>query len=381
LHFELTHQDNQTKARTGRINTAHGTIETPAFMPDATRGAIQMVSSAQTQDAGIQEIVANTLHIYLRPGAEVVRQMGGLHKFMQWNRPILTDGGGFQIFSLIHRSKLKGKVTEEGMHFQSPLDGGMHLLTPEKSQEVQFDLGADIKMAFDDCIHAEVDAARNAESVRLTTLWSKRAKQRFTELAAEREQQSHTYAIVQGGVDKVQRKRSFDELVEIGFDGYAYGGWPVDGEGNFLEEIIGYTAELMPDDKAKYAMGVGTPLDMLRSVALGYDLFDCVLPTRNARHGYLYTSQGVLRIKAAEFKLDDNPIDPACSCTTCQTYSRAYLRHLFNVGEGLVQSLCTIHNLHYYAHWMQQIREAIANGRFSDFYQAQLAQTGERTSL
>jgi queuine tRNA-ribosyltransferase len=381
MHFEVKVQSSIDRARTGTIRTAHGDIATPAFMPDATRGAIQTVSSTQTRTAGIDEIVANTLHIYLRPGPDVVRQMGGLHRFMHWDRPILTDGGGFQIYSLIHRSNLKGKVSEAGMHFQSPLDGSMHLLTPEKSQEVQFDLGADIKMAFDDCIHAEVDARRNAESVRLTTLWSARARRRFDELTAERGQASHTYAIVQGGNDPSLRKRSFEELAEIGFDGYAYGGWPVDGEGRFLEEIIGYTADLMPDDKPKYAMGVGTPTDILRSVALGYDLFDCVLPTRNARHGYLYTSAGVVRLKSADHKLDERPIDPACACSTCRDYSRGYLRHLFNVGEQLVQSLCTVHNLHFYADWMRQIRAAIDAGRFGEFYQAKLAQTGEQSAL
>jgi len=380
MSFEILHKSTDSPARTGRITTAHGVIETPAFMPDATRGAVQTVDSAQVRSTGIDEIVANTLHLFLRPGAETIRQLGGLHQFMNWQRPILTDGGGFQIYSLIHRSNLKGKVTEEGMYFQSPLDGSMHLLTPELSQEVQFDLGADIKMAFDDCIHAEVDNSRNAESVRLTTLWSRRAKARFDELTESRAQASLTYAIVQGGNDKALRQQSFDELAAIGFDGYAYGGWPVDSGGNFLEDIIGYTAALMPDDKPKYAMGVGTPADIIRGIALGYDLFDCVLPTRNARHGYLYTSAGVLRVKAGEHRQSEESIDASCDCTTCQYYSRGYIRHLFNVGETLAHSLCTIHNLHFYATITREAQEAIKAGRFGEWAGEKLIALGEKSA-
>lgn len=362
-HFQLLHHSLVDSARLGKITTAHGEIQTPAFMPDATRGAVQTLSSLQVGATGIQELVANTLHLYLRPGGDLIASQGGLHKFMHWDRPILTDGGGFQIYSLIHRSNLKGSIDREGMTFQSPLDGSTHLLTPEQSQEVQFELGSDIKMAFDDCIHADQAAARNLESVELTTFWSGRARQRFDELSGSTGQVSSLYAIVQGGNDKALRRKSFGELSTIGFDGYAYGGWPIDGEGELLEDILGYTANLFPLDKPRYAMGVGTPSDMIHCAALGYDLFDCVLPTRNARHGSLFTSEGVLRIKKAEYKQSDLPIDPTCECSTCVNYSRAYLRHLFNVGEALAQSLCTIHNLTYYASLMEKIRESIEAGK------------------
>ncbi|OIP97999.1 hypothetical protein AUK40_02150 [Candidatus Wirthbacteria bacterium CG2_30_54_11] len=364
MPFELLKTDTNTKARLGRISTPHGDVLTPAFMPDATRGAVQTISSRQLRDTGTPMLVSNTVHLYLKPGHELIGSFGGLHKFMQWDGPILTDGGGFQIYSLIHSSNLKGKVTEQGMYFQSPSDGSSHLLTPELSQEVQFALGADIKMAFDDCVHTDVTSKKNRESVELTTLWSRRARKRFDELSEATGQTSEIYAIVQGGADLELRKKSFDELHAIGFDGYAYGGWPVDSEGNFLEDLIGYTADLMPLKKPRYAMGVGTPSDVVRSVALGYDLFDCVLPTRNARHGYFYTSEGILRIKKQEYREDQRPLDSECDCYTCRTYSRAYLRHLYNVGEHLAGTLGTIHNLRYYARLMERIRFAIQDGTY-----------------
>ncbi len=360
MSFEILKTSSTSKARLGRITTAHGVIETPAFMPDATRGAVQTISSLQLADTKTSALVSNTLHLYLKPGSELIRSQGGLHQFMHWDKPILTDGGGFQIYSLIHRSSLKGKINAEGMTFQSPLDGSMHTLTPEKSQEIQFDLGSDIKMAFDDCIHADQDKQRNLESVELTTQWSRRAKEKFGAMSNELGVESLIYAIVQGGNDREMRKKSFEELNEIGFDGFAYGGWPIDAEGQFMEDIIGYTASLMPDDKPKYAMGIGTPDDIRKGVELGYDLFDCVLPTRNARHGHLYTSEGILRVKNGEFKDDNRPIDPVCDCTACVNYSRAYIRHLINIDEPLGKSLCTIHNLRYYARMMEDIREQLA---------------------
>ncbi len=370
MPFELLKADTTSKARLGRISTPHGDVMTPAFMPDATRGAVQTISSAQLKETATPMLVSNTVHLFLKPGQELIGQFGGLHNFMRWDGPILTDGGGFQIYSLIHSSHLKGKVTEQGMHFQSPTDGSSHLLTPELSQDVQFSLGADIKMAFDDCVHTDVTPKKNRESVELTTLWSRRARQRFDEMSAQTGQKSEIYAIVQGGADFDLRQKSFTELQDIGFDGYAYGGWPVDAEGNFLEELIGYTADLMPLDKPRYAMGVGTPSDIVRSVALGYDLFDCVLPTRNARHGYFYTSEGVIRIKKQEFREDQRPLDPACDCLTCRTYSRAYIRHLANVGEPLAMTLGTIHNLRFYASLMEQVRKSVEDGTFVQFRDA-----------
>ncbi|HNT29997.1 MAG TPA: tRNA guanosine(34) transglycosylase Tgt [bacterium] len=362
--FSLIKQTDSCKARLGKITTSHGEIVTPAFMPDATRGAVQTLTTEELVATGTQAIVANTLHLYLKPGSELITQAGGLHRFMQWDKPILTDGGGFQIYSLIHTSNLKGKVTEQGMHFQSPLDGGMHLLTPEKSQEIQFALGSDIKLAFDDCVHPGVSPERNHESVEFTTLWSNRARKRFDELATDTDNPGLLLAIVQGGDDLDMRRKSFEGLAEIGFDGYCYGGWPLDSEGTFLEDLLGYTAELMPADKPKYAMGVGTPQDIVRSVALGYDLFDCVLPTRNARHGYFYTSGGVIRIKKKQFQNDFSPLDPECDCYTCRNHSRAYLRHLFNVNEAAGKTLATMHNVRFYARLMERIRESIENQTF-----------------
>jgi queuine tRNA-ribosyltransferase len=368
MFFSTAQLDPTSKARLGKISTAHGEVLTPAFMPDATRGAIQYLTPRDLDDIGLQILVANTLHLFLRPGSEIIRGQGGLHRFMGWSRPILTDGGGFQIYSLIHSSNLKGRVTDEGMEFQSPLDGSMHLLTPEQSQEVQFALGSDIKMAFDDCIHAEHDVELNRGSVHRTTDWSKRAKQRFLELEKQYHQGSQIFAIIQGGADHELRRKSAEELIEIGFDGYAFGGWPLDGEGAFMQELLGFTADLMPADKPKYAMGVGTPLDIMQSVLLGYDLFDCVMPTRNARHGTFFTSSGKVRIVAEQYKDDTKPLDDKCECSTCKHFSRAYIRHLYNVGDPTGKVLGTFHNLFYYVDLMKMIRQAIGEGTLAQLY-------------
>jgi queuine tRNA-ribosyltransferase len=353
LRFEILARDPRTQARLGRITTPHGEITTPVFMPVGTQAAVKTVTPEELIACRAEIVLANTYHLYLRPSHTLIQEFGGLHRFMAWPRPILTDSGGFQVYSLSGLRKLR----EEGVQFQSHLDGSRHLLTPEKAVEIQEALGSDIAMVLDECVPypATYDYARASQE--LTTRWAWRAK------TAHRRADQALFGIVQGGMYPDLREKSARELVELDFHGYALGGFSVGETKRLMYDLIGQTAASLPEDKPRYLMGVGTPADLVQCVKLGVDMFDCVMPTRNARNGCLFTRQGKLIIKNARYARDPRPIDPDCRCYTCHHYSRAYLRHLFVADELLAPRLNTIHNLHYYMDVIQMIREAITEGR------------------
>jgi queuine tRNA-ribosyltransferase len=366
--LKFSFDDNNKSNLTRKVNildmdyleTRKGKIKLPVFMPDATRATVKSITSSQIKDAGVRMIVANTFHLMLRPGAATIKKLGGLHKFMNYDGPILTDSGGFQVFSLIHKSKL-GSISDDGALFKSPLDGTEHLMTPEISIDVQLALDSDILVALDEPVATDATKKLNEESVRRTTEWGRRAKEHFLKQPEEVRKGKKIFAVVQGAMDKKMRKRSMEELGEIGFDGYDYGGWPLDMEANRLDDILAYTAEIMDKDKPKYAMGVGMPEDITACFKMGYNMFDCVIPTRNARHGFLFvtTDNGgeekegyeILRINNSKFIEDAGPIDKNCECYACKNYSRGYLSHLFRVSEPLAGTLATIHNLYFYEEW------------------------------
>jgi queuine tRNA-ribosyltransferase len=372
--FKVLHKDKHTNARLGRLKTAHGEITTPVFMPVGTMGAVKTLSPQDLKDNGVEIILGNTYHLYLRPGHNIVKEMGGLHKFIGWDRPILTDSGGFQVFS---HSDLR-KITEEGVEFQSYIDGSRHFMTPELSIEIQEFLGADIIMTFDEPSPYPSPYEYALKSVKLTTNWAKRCKKRLGQGAGVGSQDKNILApcplpiapllfgIVQGGIYEDLRRKSAGDIIEIGFDGYAIGGLSVGEEKDKMYEVAGYTAPLLPFDSPRYLMGVGTPEDIVRCISMGIDMFDCVMPTRNARNGSLFTSSGKIAIKNAQYIKDENPLDPLCDCYTCKNFSRAYLRHLFVSDEILSLRLNTIHNIHYYMSLIKDIREAIAEDRMSE---------------
>jgi queuine tRNA-ribosyltransferase len=354
--FKKLNQDGQ--ARTGIVSTHHGDIETPMFMPVGTRGSIKSLDMGQMEDLEAQIILGNTYHLYLRPGHELIEKMGGLHKFTTWNKPILTDSGGYQVFSLASMNK----ITEEGVKFQSHIDGSYHMLSPEKSMEIQKALGSDIVMAFDECPALPATKETLRTSMELTLRWAKRC--RDYKLANHQ----FLFGIIQGGLHDDLRTECMQRLEEMNFPGYALGGLSV-GEKN--EQMVEFCANFVPkmsEDKPRYLMGVGKPLDILNGVKAGLDLFDCVLPTRNARNGQVFTKHGPLNIKKERFKEDVLPIDENCSCSVCQRYSRSYLRHLFQVGEYTAGQLLTYHNLHFYLNMMKEMRAAINNNQFDDYY-------------
>ncbi|WP_305043054.1 tRNA guanosine(34) transglycosylase Tgt [Geoalkalibacter sp.] len=356
--FALLNKDSGTSARRGRMLTPRGAIETPIFMPVGTQGTVKGLLPEALKDIGAQIILANTYHLFLRPGHETVRRLGGLHAFMNWELPILTDSGGFQVFSL---GELR-RITEEGVVFQSHLDGSRHLLSPELSIEVQQALGADIIMAFDECIPYPATRDYVAQSTQRSTRWALRCKQAFRGEAGQA-----LFGIVQGGMFPELRRQSSEELQEIGFDGYAVGGLSVGEEASLMYEAMESTLPLLPEDRPRYVMGVGTPENLVEGISRGVDMFDCVMPTRNARNGVLFTSFGKISIKQARYAEDSQPIDPACGCYVCRHYSRAYLRHLYQSGEILASVLNTHHNLHYYLNLMAEARRAIENGQFTEF--------------
>ena len=364
-HFQILHQDSGCRARAGRLTTPHGEIQTPIFMPVGTNASVKAMRPENLKDAGAQIILANTYHLYLRPGHRLVEKMGGLHRFMAWDRPILTDSGGFQVYSL---TELR-KITEEGVKFRSHIDGSMHLLTPELSIKVQESLGADIIMCFDECPPAAAERDYVERSLAMTTRWARRCKDAHTR------QDQHLFGIVQGGRFSELRQRSLQELQEIGFDGYALGGLSVGEEKPVMHEVMDACSEQLPHDHPRYIMGIGTPEDLVEAVWRGYDMFDCVMPTRNARNGMLFTSQGRLNIKRKQYEEDQGPLDPTCDCYVCQNYSRAYLRHLFRTGEILASMLNTHHNIAWYLSLMARIREAIKQDQFElfrkEFYHTQ----------
>jgi len=357
IKFSVTARDPDSAARSGTITTPHGSIPTPIFMPVGTQATVKAMTPDDLLQVGARIILGNTYHLYLRPGLELVRKMGGLHGFMQWHEPILTDSGGFQVFSL---GELR-KITEEGVRFQSHIDGSYHFITPEISIAIQEALGADIIMCFDECPPSPADFAYVSRSLEMTSRWAKRCKEAHT-----RRDQA-LFGIVQGGIFPELRARSMHDLQEIGFDGYALGGVSVGEEKARMLEVMQFSAPLFPDDKPRYVMGIGTPEDLIEGIHAGYDMFDCVMPTRNARNGMLFTSFGRVNIKRGEYLDDPAPLDPECGCYVCRTFSRAYLRHLFRCGEILSARLNTLHNLHYYLNLMAEARKAIAAGRFSLF--------------
>lgn len=355
-------------ARLGRIHSAHGGVETPVFMPCATSGAVKAVPQDVVESLGAQIILGNTYHLYLRPGHELVRSLGGLHKFMSWERTILTDSGGFQVFSL---SGLR-KVTEEGVLFRSHLDGTSHLFTPERSIEVQIALGGDIIMAFDECTEHPAGRDRTRDSMEMTLRWARRCQEYVQkhqhEVPWHRERPGHAQAlfgIIQGGMHPDLRRESAERTVEMGFDGYAIGGLSVGEPRQQRLEMIASVLEVLPKDRPRYVMGVGYPDEILQYSAMGVDMMDCVLPTRAARHGLLFTSEGRMNIKNLRYAQDQSPLDPRCGCQVCRRYTRAYLRHLYVSGEPLAAALNSLHNLSFYLDTMRSVRHAIQLGDLS----------------
>ncbi len=357
LTFQVLSTDSATAARRGRLTLPHGTVDTPAFMPVGTAGSVKAMTPEELVGMNTQIILANTYHLYLRPGHELIGRLGGLHTFMHWDRPILTDSGGFQAFSLDDLAR----VDDQGVTFKSHLDGSRHVLTPEKVIEIQAALGVDIAMVLDVCAPYPADTRTIAESVRRTTAWAARC------LEARGDGPFALFGIVQGGTYEAHRIESAAALTAMPFDGYAIGGLSVGEPKDAMWAMTEVTASRLPADKPRYLMGVGTPEDLLDGVARGVDMFDCVLPSRTARNGLLFTSRGKLVIKHARYQRDGRPLDENCSCYTCRNYSRAYLRHLYQAKEILAARLNTWHNLHFYQHLMAQARHAIQRGRFLAF--------------
>jgi len=366
--FEVTHTDGG--ARRGRMQTAHGIVETPAFMPVGTQGAVKGVTHRDLESLGAEILLSNTYHLYLRPGDDLIARLGGLHRFIGWSKPILTDSGGYQVFSLDARRT----IDEQGAHFKSHLDGSAHSLTPEKATDIQSQLGSDIAMVLDECLAhpADEDAARL--SMERTLRWACRARDRFLALrdglvpdvvVSNRGQAQ--FGIVQGSVYPGLREESARQTVDIGFEAYAIGGLSVGEPADVMYDMVARATPFLPVERPRYLMGTGTPADLVESVARGVDLFDCVLPTRNARNGQLFTSEGRLNIKNARYADDQRPPDPACSCYTCATCSRAYLRHLYMANEINAATLNTLHNLNFYLDTLRRIRDAIVFGRFERF--------------
>ena len=420
MRFEVITRDPNSRARAGLLYTPHGVVETPAFMPVGTAGTVKAMAQEQLEQIGVEMLLANTYHLYLRPGHATIHALGGLHRFMSWPHPILTDSGGFQVMSL----KGLGRVTEDGVWFRSHLDGSSHFLSPEKAVDIQLALGADIIMILDECVEYPSSYETTRRAMQLTGRWARRAKdhylsetqrQKSKSGVGSRESGSATvsdarlstrdgelslppdsrlpapdsllrvpglesqvkaiFGIVQGGVDKSLRRESAAEMVEIGFAGYALGGLSVGEPKSETYDVVESTTELLPQDQPRYLMGVGTPEDLVECVARGIDMMDCVMPTRNARNGTVFTSEGKVVVKNARYAKDEGPLDPACGCSVCCRYSRAYIRHLFNAGEMLGATLATHHNLHFYLDSMRKIRHAIRSGAYNTLW------AGVRTRL
>jgi len=363
LSFEVAKTD-PTGARRGRLTTPHGTVETPFFMPVGTQATVKALTQEALEELGAEIILANTYHLYLRPGHELVRKLGGLHQFMSWPRAILTDSGGYQVFSL---SELR-KLTDEGVRFRSHLDGSEHLLTPEKAAEIQLALGSDIAMVLDECIETPAPREKAEAALKRTTQWAKRARDFFQECAQRNGNlMQWQFGIVQGATFADLRRESARQLIELDFPGYAVGGLAVGEPHEMTCEMTAEVTALLPQDRLRYLMGVGRPEQIADYVALGIDMMDCVLPTRAARHACLYTNEGRVLIKNTRYAQDKRPIDPKCACSVCRRYSRAYLRHLFAAGEITAAILATHHNVHFYLDIMRQIREAIEFGNLANF--------------
>ena len=370
--FRLSHRDGD--ARRGEMQTPHGSIQTPAFMPVGTRGAVKGVTMRQLEEVGAEIILGNTYHLYLKPGDSLIARCGGLHRFIGWDRPILTDSGGYQIFSLAEMRRIR----EEGSEFRSHLDGSLHMLTPERATEIQAQLGSDIAMVLDECIATPAPLAAAREAMERSVRWARRARTRFLQLkdpdgrppgVTVTNPDQAQFGIIQGGIHLELRTESVERTVDIGFDAFAIGGLSVGEPADVMYDVAGHVARQLPLDRPRYLMGTGMPDDLIESVARGIDLFDCVLPTRNARNGQLFTRSGPLSIKNARFAEDTGPPDPDCPCYTCTRCSRAYLRHLFKAGEMTGSTLNTVHNLFFYLDTMRRIREAILFGTFEKLRQ------------
>jgi len=356
--FELLHTDRASRARCGRMSTRRGVIETPVFMPVGTQATVKGMLPEALRQVGAQVVLANTYHLFLRPGHELIARLGGLHRFMNWSGPILTDSGGFQVFSL---GELR-RISEEGVAFQSHLDGSAHLLTPELSMDIQHALDADIRMVFDECIPYPSERHYVETSTRRSLRWAERSKE-----AHRGDSGAALFGIVQGGMHPELRAESAAGLLEIGFDGYALGGLSVGEDAETMYGVMDQALPLLPQDAPRYVMGVGTPENLVEGIARGVDMFDCVMPTRNARNGVMFTSTGKVSIKQARYRDDQDPVDPRCDCYVCRHYSRAYLRHLYQSGEILSSVLNTHHNLHYYLQLVSDARQAIREDRFEAF--------------
>jgi len=359
MFFTQIKRDESCQARTGRIETKNGGIDTPIFMPVGTAGTVKALTPQQLGEAGAQIILANTYHLFLRPGTEVIKKFASLHRFMAWDKPILTDSGGFQIFSL----RANAQVNDQGVCFKSHLDGSSFFLSPEAVVDIQNILDSDIQMVLDHFAPYPANRDQDEKALRLTSCWAKRAREHFLKT----KRHNFQFAIIQGGLYADLREQSLQELVAVDFDGYAIGGLSVGENQQEFQQILQPLAPRLPADKPRYLMGSGTPEDILFAVENGVDMFDCVLPSRNARNGAMFTSRGMVKIKNEKYKLDDQPLDSACSCYTCRHFSRAYLRHLFMSKEILASILNTIHNIHFYLDFMTKIRYAIKSQKFIEF--------------
>jgi queuine tRNA-ribosyltransferase len=358
FQYTVLKKDISTGARLGKMSTPHGDVNTPVFMPVATQGTVKSLVPETVRDLGSEMILTNTYHLYLRPGHQLIAELGGIHRFMNWNAPILTDSGGYQIYSL---GELR-KITDDGAIFQSHIDGSRHFISPEIAVAIQESLGSDIMMCLDECTAYPVKFEEAEKSLELTVNWAKRCKN------SKNNNRQALFGIIQGGIFPVLRKRAVEHIVtDIGFDGYALGGLSVGEPKEDMLSIVGLTALLLPEDKPRYLMGVGTPEDIVACVGFGIDMFDCVIPTRCARNGLLFTNHEKVVIKHARYRDDDAPIDSTCDCYTCKNYSRAYLRHLYMAKEILAMTLNTIHNIRYYMHLMERIRAAIDSGCYGKF--------------
>lgn len=359
IHIQA--RDTQTQARRGVLELPHGKVDTPSFMPVGTNGTVKAILFNTLEKMGYRMILGNTYHLYLRPGMEVIRNAGGLHAFNSWNHNILTDSGGFQVFSL---SGFR-KISEEGVRFQSHIDGSRHLFTPEKVVEIQEGLGSDIQMVLDVCTPPGIDKREALEALKTTTAWAKRAKQRWLE--TDENYKGLIFGIVQGNFYHDLRKQSAEELLELDFPGIAIGGLSVGEEPAVFKDFLFHTAQYLPDEKPRYVMGIGTPDYMLEAVEAGIDIFDCVYPTRIARNSTVFTHEGTIALKNQRFQMDNDPIDPQCGCSVCQSYSRSYIRHLFKTREILGPMLTTEHNLYFMYQLMEQTRRHIEAGTFKAF--------------
>ncbi|MCF7886008.1 MAG: tRNA guanosine(34) transglycosylase Tgt [Candidatus Marinimicrobia bacterium] len=363
INFTIDANDKSSLARATHFQTEHGEIKTPIFMPVGTNGVVKTLTPAELKQANSQIILGNTYHLYLRPGMEIIKKAGGLHKFSSWDRPILTDSGGFQVFSLAHLSQ----ITDEEVVFQSHIDGSKHKLSPQKSMEIQNSLGSDIVMAFDECTPYPCDYKKAREAMKRTHHWEKLSKQHFEKMESAYGHNQFLFGIIQGSVYDELRKESAEYLSKLNFDGYAIGGLAVGEPKKRMFEILENVVPLLPESRPHYLMGVGKPEDIVRAIERGIDMFDCVIPTRNARNGLLYTWKGRIKIKQAQYKDDLTAVDPDCTCYTCQNFSRAYLRHLYKKNEITGLRLNTLHNINFFIELTQQARQALLTDKFDEF--------------